>query len=148
MELRPIGRVRTSIPRDEVKARAGISEIVIDPDFEAGLDGLEEFSHLFVLFWLHEVGKGPRALKTHPRGREDLPLVGIFATRSPLRPNPLGLTRVRLLRREGRVLTVEGLDAYDGTPVVDLKPYDPWDAEEDVTVADWWRQLAEERERR
>jgi tRNA-Thr(GGU) m(6)t(6)A37 methyltransferase TsaA len=145
MELRVIGRVRTSIPRDEAKARAGVSEVVVDEAYEDGLSGLEDFSHIFVLYWLHELDEEARnTLEVHPRGREDMPLVGVFATRSPRRPNPVALTMARLVRREGRVLTVEGLDAFDGSPVIDIKPFAPWDSVEDVRVADWWVKLHEE----
>ncbi len=73
---------------------------------------------------MHEVKPHQRGtLKVHPQGKRDLPLIGVFATRSPSRPNPLGITIVRLLERRGNVLKVVGLDALNGTPVVDLKPF-------------------------
>ena len=99
------------------------SEILIEPEFAGGLDGLEGYSHLFVLFYFDRVGRA--ALRSHPRNDPRLPVVGIFATRCSKRPNPIGLTLVRLLRIEGHVLIVRGLDCYDGTPVLDLKPYVP-----------------------
>jgi tRNA-Thr(GGU) m(6)t(6)A37 methyltransferase TsaA len=95
------------------------------------LGGVESFSHLFILYWLHEISiKAKERLKTHPRGRKDMPLLGIFATRTPYRPNPIGLTLVELLKIEGSILTVRGLDAFDGTPILDIKPYDKWDVPE------------------
>jgi len=106
-----------------------------------GLDGIEGFSHVYVLFWLNEVTNQPRALKFHPRGRMDMPLLGVFAIRTSQRPNPIGLTLVQLLKVEGNTLLVRGLDAYDGTPVLDIKPFDAWDAAKDARVPDWWISL-------
>jgi tRNA-Thr(GGU) m(6)t(6)A37 methyltransferase TsaA len=101
-----------------------VSEIVLDPALqEESLDGLDAFSHAEIIFHFHlveesEIVPGAR----HPRENPDWPKVGIFAQRGRLRPNRLGLTVVRILRREGRSLFVEGLDAVDGTPVLDIKP--------------------------
>ena len=75
----------------------------------------------------------------------DLPLLGVFATRTMFRPNPIGLTLVELLKVEGNVLTVKGLDAYDGTPVLDVKPFDAWDNATDAKVPEWWKKLEAER---
>ena len=71
-------------------------------------------------------------MKVHPRGKIDAPLLGIFATRTPHRPNPVGLTLVELMKVERNVLTVRGLDAFDGTPIIDIKPYDYWDIAENA----------------
>jgi tRNA-Thr(GGU) m(6)t(6)A37 methyltransferase TsaA len=91
---------------------------------------------------MHQVSeKDKKALKVHPRGRMDLPLVGLFATRTPLRPNPVGLALVELLKRRENVLVVQGLDAFDGTPVLDLKPYDNWDAVVNIRIPEWRRKL-------
>ena len=84
-------------------------------------------------------------MKVHPRGREDLPLLGIFATRTNLRPNPIGLTLVELLKVEDNVLSVRGLDAFDWAPVLDIKPYDFWDMAKDAKVPEWWTKLQEEK---
>jgi tRNA-Thr(GGU) m(6)t(6)A37 methyltransferase TsaA len=103
---------------------------------------------MFVLFWLHKItGKEHETLKVHPRGRRDMPLLGVFATRTNLRPNPIGLTLVELVKVEGNVLTVRGLDAFDGTPIVDLKPYDFWDIAKDARVPEWWLKLEKEKEK-
>jgi len=120
------------------KQQAATSELVIDPQFDGILDGVENFSHLWVLFWMHRLPPERRDLvKVHPMGRNDLPLAGIFATRSPARPNPMGLTVVRLLERKGNILRVEGLDAIDGSPILDIKPYLPRrDAIPDAKAAD------------
>jgi tRNA-Thr(GGU) m(6)t(6)A37 methyltransferase TsaA len=120
--LRPIGVVRS--PVREPGTRFGdrvVSEIHLHPKWIKALKGLEDFSHIIVLFWLSRV-RGVE-LQTHPRNRKDLPRVGTFSTRSPFRPNPIGLTVCQLLKRRGTRLQVKGLDAVDGTPVVDIKPY-------------------------
>ena len=84
-------------------------------------------------------------LKVHPRGRIDLPFVGVFATRTNLRPNPIGLTLVELVKVESNVLIVRGLDAFNGTPVLDIKPYDYWDMAKNAKVPTWWIKLENEK---
>ena len=74
-----------------------------------------------------------------------MPLLGVFATRTNLRPNPIGLTLVELLKVEGKTLTVRGLDAFDGTPILDIKPFDTWDIAERAVVPEWWLKLNEKR---
>jgi tRNA-Thr(GGU) m(6)t(6)A37 methyltransferase TsaA len=104
---------------------------------------------LFVLFWLHKISAEQRKiLKVHPRGRKDMPLLGIFAVRTMLRPNPVGLTLVELVKVEGNVLTVRGLDAFNGTPVLDIKPFDSWDNAENAEVPEWWTKLKKEKEQK
>jgi len=121
--VRPIGVVRSGFGKDVPKGwEDSISEVHLDARWAAALEGIEEFSHVVVLFWLNRV-RGEPVLRIHPRGRQDNPLVGLFSTRSPRRPNPIGVTVVRLLERRGNVLQVQGLDALDGSPVLDLKPY-------------------------
>lgn len=142
--LKPIGVARTAAVGDEVKDKTRISHVVIRNELAEALEGVDGFSHLFVLFWLHEIpAKQQKTLKVHPRGRRDLPLLGVFATRSMLRPNPIGLTLVELVKVEGNVLTVRGLDALDGTPVLDIKPFDHWDTAKDAKVPGWWTKLNE-----
>jgi len=144
--LEPVGFVKTEAVGKEVRDKKVISQIVFREELTEALEGVEEFSHLFVLFWLHRMSdEDKRIMKVHPRGRSDMPLLGIFATRTPHRPNPIGLTRVKILKIEGNVITVQGLDAYDGTPVLDIKPFDSWDTTEDFKVPKWWMKLAKER---
>ena len=131
IELKPIGFVRTKAVGKEVKRRTHISKIFLREDLTEALDGIENFSHLFILFFLHRVTSEVKQLKAYPRGRTDMPLLGVFATRIANRPNPIGLALVELLSIEGNALTVRGLDAYDGTPVLDIKPFDYWDMAED-----------------
>jgi tRNA (adenine37-N6)-methyltransferase len=144
--LEPIGFVKTEAVGHEVRDKNVVSQIVFREDLTEALEGVEEFSHLFVLFWLNRIPEeGRKRMKVHPRGRADMPLLGIFATRTPHRPNPIGLTRVKLLKIEDNVATVQGLDAYDGTPVLDIKPFDSWDITEDFKVPEWWMKLEKER---
>lgn len=146
--LEPVGFVKTEATGHEVRDKKVVSQIVFREDLVDALEGVGEFSHLFVLFWLHQMSdEDRRVAKVHPRGRSDMPLLGIFATRTPHRPNPIGLTRVRLLNIKGNVATVEGLDAYDGTPVLDIKPFDSWDTTEDFKVPEWWMKLQKEKKR-
>jgi tRNA-Thr(GGU) m(6)t(6)A37 methyltransferase TsaA len=101
-----------------------VSEIVLDPSLsEESLQGLEDFSHAEILYHFDRVGAATEMpMLRHPRGNPAWPQVGIFAQRNKDRPNHIGLTVVRILRRAGRSLFVEGLDAVDGTPVLDIKP--------------------------
>ena len=116
-----------------------VSDIVVDNSLNEALDGVEEFSHIIVLYWMHRIAAtGELPPKVHPRGRQEIPLVGLFATRSPQRPNPIGVATVRLLKRRDNILRVEGLDAIDGTPVIDIKPYLPgYDSAANAKVATW-----------
>ena len=104
-----IGRVRNGVAGGSkgVDWKEVVSRIEVDPAYGAGLEGIEEFSHLYILFLLQ--GE-EAALLRHPRGRADLPEVGVFASRSPNHPSPLGLTLVELLSRRGNELEVRGLD--------------------------------------
>lgn len=142
----PIGYVQTEAVGDALKDKSTVSQIELNAELVNGLHGIKDFSHLFVLYHLDQVTDDQRkTLKVYPRGRTDLPLTGVFATRTMMRPNPIALTLVELLKVEGRVLTVKGLDAYDGTPVLDIKPYDAWDCVENPKVPDWWKKLESEK---
>lgn len=146
LALRPIGHVENEIPPGQHVIWEEIdSQIVVDDEWADALEGLEEFSHIMVIFWLDRPKDHELPLKVHPEAREDLPLVGMFATRSPRRPNPIGLTAVELLARERNVLHVRGLDAFDGTPILDIKPYLlRGDMKAGVSVPKWLRQLWQE----
>lgn len=147
--LDSIGFVKTEAVGKEVRNKKVISQLILNEQLIAALEGIEEFSHLFVLFWLNEISDAERKiLKVHPRGRSDMPLLGVFATRSPYRSNPIGLTRVKLLNRKDNVLTVQGLDAFNGTPILDIKPFDSWDSTEDFKVPKWWKKLEKEQQKK
>lgn len=123
MEVKPIGWVRSPVAGDKYGGWEDVvARIEVLPELEEALSGIEEFSHIVVLFWLERAEKPSRS-RIHPEDRGDLPLVGYLATRTPNRPNPIAVTVVRLLRREGNVLEVQGLDAFDGSAVIDIKPY-------------------------
>jgi tRNA-Thr(GGU) m(6)t(6)A37 methyltransferase TsaA len=163
MQLRQVGVVRSPLKEPSLVADSGdlewqsrvaratesrgvISKLVIDNDLAGITDGLEGFSHLLVLYWAHLVPpEGRSIIKAHPMGRKELPVVGIFATCSPARPNNICATVVRLLKCRGNTLTVEGLDALDGSPIVDIKPYNPsYYPTEGVKVTDWMERIHRE----
>jgi len=137
--LKPIGIVRSEIKQPSKRDCAEvIADIVINDDLAEALDGLEEFSHLVVLYWIHRAASGEVPLKVHPRGKLELPLSGLFATRTPNRPNRVGISTVRLLERQDNILRVKGLDAIEGTPVIDIKPYIPgYDSVDNAEVPSW-----------
>jgi tRNA-Thr(GGU) m(6)t(6)A37 methyltransferase TsaA len=117
-----------------------VSEIHLEPQYRGGLQGLEGFSHVLVVFYLDQMKAFDPAtqLLRKPRGMEDMQALGVFAQRTKFRPNPIGVTAVELVSIEGNIVTVRGLDALDGTPVLDLKPYMPeFDRVEDVRMPPW-----------
>ncbi len=136
--LKAIGVVRSEVKEPSRRKFKGvISEIVLDPALTEALDNLDEFSHIIVIYWMHR-SRRPPPMKVHPKGDPQRHLMGVFATRSPDRPNPIGKTTVRLLQRRDNVLKVEGLDAIDGTPIIDIKPYIPgYDSVEDAQAPSW-----------
>jgi tRNA-Thr(GGU) m(6)t(6)A37 methyltransferase TsaA len=123
--MRPIGFVRSphqqtaDVPKGLGAEHTAEGVIEILPEFEAGLQDIEGFSHLYVI-WEFDRAEGYELVGTPPT--DDRPH-GVFATRTPRRPNPLGLTVVELLGREGGRLRVRGIDMLDGTPILDIKPY-------------------------
>ncbi len=143
--LRPVGFVRsplkTSLVGSEKGALTGeeqlehirgkirqieslVSELVIAPELEGLLDDIEDFSHIIVLYWPHLIPEERRRIvHVHPMGLTDVPKKGVFATRSPARPNPVLISTVELIEHRGNVLMVKGLEAVDGSPILDIKPY-------------------------
>jgi tRNA (adenine37-N6)-methyltransferase len=99
----------------------------LQPQFAPALEGLNGFTHVWVLYWFHENDNPEEraTLKVHPRRDPSNPLTGVFATRSPARPNLIGLTACRIIKVSGHTVEVADLDAKDGSPIVDLKPYIP-----------------------
>jgi tRNA-Thr(GGU) m(6)t(6)A37 methyltransferase TsaA len=138
--LRSIGIVVNGFKQPGLlDTRDSVSDLIIAPRNSRALDGIESFSHIIVIFWLHKIRTIQRSMvKVHPRKDISLPLTGIFATRSPVRSNPIGITVVKLIKRESNILTVTGLDAIDGTPVLDIKPYIPEEfSESEIRVPAW-----------
>nr|MDO8090571.1 tRNA (N6-threonylcarbamoyladenosine(37)-N6)-methyltransferase TrmO [Candidatus Sigynarchaeota archaeon] len=120
----PIGHVESIIdPEHRYNPKEVTAKIIIKPELEEALQGIEEFSHIIVIFWTHKFSDTPYPLKVHPKRSPDLPLRGVLATRSPIRPNCVGLSTVKLENRKNNILEVKGLDAYNETPVLDIKPY-------------------------
>jgi len=165
--LRPIGTVRSDITSAMLKARKDglslqqhmaeikkhhkklktlVSELVLDPSFSALIEGINEFSHILVLYWPHLVPSSGRTLeKVHPMGRTDIPAKGIFATCSPARPNPVLVTAVRLLERRDNTLRVIGFEAVDGSPILDIKPYNPlYYQVENPVIPEWMDRIQRE----
>lgn len=167
MTLRAVGWVRSAVKEPILRAdgrslelregldnarrkarsiRDTVSEIEVNPEMADLLHGIEEFSHLLVLYWAHLVPEEGRSLlKVHPIGRKEFPLTGVFATCSPARPNPVLVNAVRLLERRENVLLVSGLEAVDGTPLVDIKPYVPmYFRVEDARLSEWMNRIIRE----
>lgn len=123
------------------KWRSVTTDIVVDKEYEGALLGLEEYSHIVVLYWMHEVNSCD--IRHVPQGKVgEVPEVGIFACRCPARPNPIGVSTVKLLSVHGAVVTVQGLDVIADTPILDIKPYTPqYDSVSDVRVPEWVHKL-------
>ena len=143
IQLQPIGLCHTSVPNKEVpvQRKTMISTLEIFNQFKAGLSGIDQYSHLIVLFWMHEVTL-PTQLSSYPRGDNSLPLTGVLASRGRNHPNPIGLAVVELLELSNAGLVVRKLDAYDRSPILDIKPYDDYDVVSDPKVPDWFAKRA------
>ena len=144
--LHPIGHVRNGRSSTKDFEWGNVeSRIEMEPGMGAGLEGLDQFSHAIVLFYMHlNPDEEAPTLKRLPRGRADMPMLGVFAQRGRVRPNPLGVTTVEIVRVEPEALVVRGLDAVEGTPVLDLKPHAPvFDRREGARVPDWLNVLME-----
>ena len=146
IELVKIGYVENDVKerRDENWASVR-SRIKLTNDYVGGLRGLESFSHAIILTYLHEAKFiRDRHLERRPRNLSEMPLVGIFSQRAKDRPNPIGLTSVKIIEVDEDSLLVEGLDAINGTPILDIKPYYPqYDRITDPTIPEWVSRLLE-----
>jgi tRNA (adenine37-N6)-methyltransferase len=153
--FRPIGQVKTQSSESNIRAEAKdvAGELEIYAEFEPALEGIDGYSHLFVLAYFDRLRRDqigplqvkPRRLVNRGLKLEDLPLLGVFALDSPTRPNPIGLTLVRLLGRQGRFLNVSGLDYFDATPILDIKGYRPTYRVGEFDVPDWYKKLQDAR---
>ena len=153
--FRPIGQVKTQSSEADIRGE-GIDlagELEIYAEFEPALEGIDGYSHLFVIAYFDRLRSDqigplqvkPRRLVNRGFKLEDLPLLGVFALDSPTRPNPIGLTLVRLHGRQGRFLKVSGLDYFDGTPILDIKGYRPTYRVDEFSVPDWYKKLQDAR---
>lgn len=144
MNVEPIGVVESPVS-EAVDSGWGsvVSRIALAEHLAPGLRGLDQFSHVIVVFFMHEASFDQASdLVRRPQGRADMPEIGIFAQRAKHRPNPIGITAAELVGVEGNVLSVRGLDAVDGTPILDIKPYVPeYDRVLKPTVAEWMARL-------
>jgi len=147
VKIEPIGYVTSSIknPKEmSLFCKKGInspliSKISLKKEFKKGLEGLEKFSHIFVIYFLHKEKRVE--LKTYPAPTrvKNLPKVGVFASRSQCRPNHIALKLVELIKVNQNEIIVKGLDGIDGSPVLDIKPYIPgFDKPEKTRVAEWY----------
>ncbi|MGC9153090.1 MAG: tRNA (N6-threonylcarbamoyladenosine(37)-N6)-methyltransferase TrmO [Vulcanisaeta sp.] len=153
--LRPIGVIHHGFSDDIVRnSVSGVDGVVeVFEEFVDGLRNIDGFSHLILVSLFHRVSEDQRkVLVIRPRrlirfglSVEELPEVGVFASDSPHRPNPIGFSIVRLVGRDGRFLRVSGLDLFDGTPILDIKPYTPDRSVrvEDLGLPDWYVRLWE-----
>lgn len=136
-QIDPIGHVRRIKDRNGKTIR---TRIVIEPRYRSALLGLRQFSHVIVLYWFHKNDRPERraTLRVHPCGNADIPLTGVFATRSPRRPNLIAHETCKLRDVHDLVLELDDIDAFDGSPVIDIKPYIPvTDAWPKARVPSW-----------
>ena len=153
LELDPIGYVHVKYSDEDVRHSwigGGVEgTIEIKEEYAEGLEGIDGFSHIIVVVWMHKavpwhkkVLKGkPRILTRFGIPEKELPLLGVFSTDSPDRPNPIGIDIVELIGRDGRFLRVKGLDLFDGTPVLDIRPLSPDYVPENIQVPEWFSEL-------
>lgn len=118
--------------KDNSASREEVVEVHISKEYEEGLQGIEEFSHIILIYHLNLASFDGRLLRE--RGGKK---VGVFSTRSQFRPNPIGISVCELVERRGNVLLVKGLNAFNDTPILDIKPYDSWDRIEKIRVPSW-----------
>ena len=137
IKIKPIGYVKNNVKENRFGGFGEeVSEIILNEELTNALNGIEDYSHVIIVYWMDKVqGK---AIEHQPQGNPEVPVVGIFACRCPQRPNPIAITTVKLLVREGNKIKVKGLDILDGTPIIDIKPYWPqYDKAEDVKYPNW-----------
>jgi tRNA-Thr(GGU) m(6)t(6)A37 methyltransferase TsaA len=146
IEFTTIGAVNNTI-RNKKDTNWGNdeSQIIIDEEYEDGLNGLSEFSHIIVVYFLDKAKfNREQHLVRRPQNREDMPMVGILSQRAKDRPNPIGITSCELITVNKNIISVKGLDAIDGTPILDIKPYYPmYDCKNNAVVPEWVKRLME-----
>jgi tRNA-Thr(GGU) m(6)t(6)A37 methyltransferase TsaA len=137
IRMRPIGVARNDVKEPRFgKFGDEVTEIVVDDEFKDALTGIDDYSHVIIVYWMDKIKE--HVITHRPQGNPEVPIVGIFSCRCPQRPNPIAITTVKLLGRDGNKITVKGLDILDGTPIIDIKPYWPqYDKVEDERVPDW-----------
>jgi tRNA-Thr(GGU) m(6)t(6)A37 methyltransferase TsaA len=144
MEVQPIGMIHSPVTElTEEQWGDVISEIHLDERYAPGLQGIDSWSHIMVVYYMHQAPFDlDKDLIRRPRSRQDMPEIGVFANRSPNRPNGIGITTAEVIKVEANVLTVRRLDAIDGTPVLDIKPYAPvYDSVYEPLIPVWFIRL-------
>ena len=150
MSFRPIGvlrsehRVAAQTPIQPVYARGCLGRAEVFPEFAEGLTDLEGFSHVYIIYHFHQAQPAKMKVKPFMQDVEH----GVFATRAPARPNPIGISIVELVRREDNVLYLDGLDVLNGTPLLDIKPYTARFDRIETTRNGWQDEVNEETARR
>lgn len=141
IKIKPLGKAENGITKPMLPGwRDIITKIVINKQYTKGLDGIEDYSHVIIVYWMDR--EIECHLKHHPQGRSDIPYVGIFACRCPQRPNRIAISTVELVKRSGSSITVKGLDIISGTPILDIKPYTPqYDKVKKSKVPKWVKRL-------
>ncbi len=141
IKIKPLGKAKNSVEKPQLPGWKNlVSEIIIDKKYQKGLDGIEDYSHIIVVYWMDK--EKECHLKHHSQNRKDVPYVGIFACRCPQRPNRIAFSTVKLISKKGNVLKVKGLDILNGTPIVDIKPYTPqYDLVKGAKVPGWVNHL-------
>ena len=143
--MKPIGYVHNDVAnKKDVSWGQDVSTIHLEEEYYSGLEGLSDFSHAIIIYHLDKaVYDKEKHLQRRPQNRDDMPLVGIFSQRGKDRPNRIGMTSVQIVNVEDTQLTVKGLDAIDGTAVLDIKPYYPVYDKKDAIVPEWVDRLME-----
>ena len=143
--MKPIGYVHNNVEnKKDVAWGQDVSTIHLEEEYYSGLEGLSDFSHAIIIYHLDKaVYDKEKHLQRRPQNRDDMPLVGIFSQRGKDRPNRIGMTSVQIVNVEDTQLTVRGLDAIDGTAVLDIKPYYPVYDKKDAIVPEWVDRLME-----
>ncbi|MDO8513033.1 MAG: tRNA (N6-threonylcarbamoyladenosine(37)-N6)-methyltransferase TrmO [bacterium] len=141
IQLEPIGEAKNIAKKPALTGwKDIITEITLDKRYTKGLDGIEDYSHVIIVYWMGQ--EKECHIKHHPQGRKDVPYGGIFACRCPQRPNRIAISTVRLLSRKRNSIKVQGLDILDGTPILDIKPYTPhYDRVSKANVPAWVNRL-------
>jgi len=139
--IKSLGRAKNRIHKPMLPGWKDVTtEIVIDKRYAKGLDGIEDYSHIIIVYWMDQ--EKECHLKHYPQGRADVPFVGIFACRCPQRPSRVAISTVELVGRKGNGITVKGLDIVNGTPILDIKPYTPqYDRVGKAKVPKWVNKL-------
>ena len=146
IKLKPIGFVSSSVTEKTDENWGQItSRILLQPEYIGALSGLEDFSHAIIITYLHQARyEKEKHLQRRPRGLESMPKVGIFSQRVKDRPNPIGVTAVKIINVGEGYIEVQGLDAINETPVLDIKPYYPqYDKIDSAKVPEWVHRLME-----